>query len=49
MPILTAFKAISGSYPDIALNPYKYFFEKKDKFGFMVVPFHFLHILDRFC
>jgi hypothetical protein len=29
MPILTAIKAISGSYPDIALNPYKYFFEKK--------------------
>jgi len=29
MPIVTAFTAISGNYPDIAANPDKFFFKKK--------------------
>jgi len=40
MPILTVIKAISGRYPDIALNPYKYFFEKT--FFFIISIFYLM-------
>jgi len=41
MPLHSSITAISGTYPDIARNPDKYFLEKNVFLGSPQIPYHF--------